>query len=351
VDRDAVRRVRDQARAWRAQLGVRGDEPVDDEATGWLLALAYPDRVAQRRAGAGERYLMRNGMGAVLVDGGALTGTPFVSIADVDGRVPQSRIFLAAPLERPDLDRLFGEQIVTDDLVVWDPVAGTILAHRRERLGAIVLRQVPLRDPDRDVVARTLLAAIARGDGITVRWSPSARSLQARIAFLQTLDASWPDVSDAVLDGTMEDWLLPHLSGLRRRSEVETLDLCRILLDALSWEQRRLLDQLAPTHVTVPTGSRIPVDYGDPAAPALAVRLQELFGLAETPRIAGGKLPLTLHLLSPARRPVQVTRDLAGFWRSSYFDVRKELRGRYPKHDWPEDPITAVPTRRTKRRG
>jgi ATP-dependent helicase HrpB len=149
----------------------------------------------------------------------------------------------------------------------------------------------------------------------------------------------------------MEQWLLPRLVGLRTRADVERLDPGAVLLDALTWEQRRALDALAPTHVTVPTGSRIAVDYGDPRAPALAVRLQELFGLADTPRVAGGAVPLTLQLLSPARRPVQVTRDLAGFWRSSYFEVRKDLRGRYPKHEWPDDPLSAAPTRRAKPRG
>jgi ATP-dependent helicase HrpB len=157
-------------------------------------------------------------------------------------------------------------------------------------------------------------------------------------------------VSDAALGERLDDWLRPRLVGVRRRTEVEQLDVRAMLLDWLTWEQRRLLDELAPTHVTVPTGSRIPVGYGDPAAPVLAVRLQELFGLADTPRIARGAVALTLHLLSPARRPVQVTRDLAGFWRSSYFDVRKELRGRYPKHEWPEDPLGATPTRRLKPR-
>jgi ATP-dependent helicase HrpB len=354
VDRDAVRRVREQARAWRAQLGVRGDEAVDDEATGWLLALAYPDRVAQRRAGADERFLMRNGSGAVLDDAGALTGSSFLTVADLDGRMPYSRIYLAAPLERADLERLFASQIVREDVVRWDGTAGTVLTARRERLGSILLREAPLPDPDETEVARTLLDAIVRGDGVVLRWSESARQLRERLAFLHGLEhsvePSWPDVSEAALRGTMEEWLLPRLVGLRRRAEVEQLDLGDVLRDLLTWEQRRALDRLAPTHVQVPTGSRIPVDYGDPAAPVLAVRLQELFGLAETPRIADGTVPLTLHLLSPARRPVQVTRDLAGFWRSSYFDVRKEMRGRYPKHEWPEDPLSATPTRRAKPR-
>ncbi|HET7188800.1 MAG TPA: ATP-dependent helicase HrpB [Gemmatimonadaceae bacterium] len=348
VDGDAVRRVREQSRAWRTQLGVGVRETVDEGAAGRLLALAYPDRVARRRDGAGERYLLRNGLGAVLDDAGALTGSEFLAIAELDGRIPTSRIYLAAPLTRSDVEELFSEQIERVDVVEWDAVSGMVRAQRVERLGAIELRAVSVREPDAFVVARTLLAAITRGDGLALRWSESALRLRERLGFMRARDASWPDVSDAALRDTMERWLLPRLVGLRRRVEVEQLDLSEPLLELLTWEQRRALDALAPTHVMVPTGSRLPVDYGDPAAPVLAVRLQELFGLAETPRIAGGAVPLTLHLLSPARRPVQVTRDLAGFWRSSYFEVRKELRGRYPKHEWPEDPLSAAPTRRAK---
>jgi ATP-dependent helicase HrpB len=350
VDRDAVRRVRDQARAWRTQLGIGADASVDDEDVGRLVALAYPDRVAQRRSGSGERFLMRNGLGAVLDDAGALTGAPFLAIADLDGRVPQSRIYLGAPLSRGDVEELFGAQIAREEVVEWDAAAGTVRAQHRERLGAIVLREVPVRNPDDESVARVLLDAIVRGEGVGVHWGAAAQRLRERLAFLHAWNDSWPDVGDAALRTSMEGWLLPRLIGLRTRAEVERLDPGALLLDALTWEQRRALDELAPTHVTVPTGSRIPVDYSDPQAPVLAVRLQELFGLAETPRIAGGAVPLTLHLLSPARRPVQVTRDLAGFWRSSYFAVRKDLRGRYPKHEWPDDPLSAAPTRRAKPR-
>ena len=350
VDRDAVRRVREQSRAWRAQLGVAANAVTDEEAAGWLLALAYPDRVAQRRRGAGERFLLRNGLGAVLDDGGALTGSPYLAVADLDGRAPQSRIYLAAPLTRADVERVFAEQIVREDVVEWDAGAGMVRAERRERLGALVLQVSPLRDPDDAVVMRTLLGAIARGDGLALRWSDAANRLRERLAFLHSIDASWPDVGDGALDAAMDEWLLPRLAGLRRRSEVEQLDPGALLLESLTWEQRRSLDELAPTHVVVPTGSRVPVDYSDPGAPALSVRLQEMFGLADTPRIARGAVPLTLRLLSPAHRPVQVTRDLGGFWRSSYADVRKHLRGRYPRHEWPEDPLAAAPTRRAKPR-
>ena len=350
VDRDALRRVGERSRLWREQLRVPRDERIDEDACGWLLALAFPDRVAQRRPGAAGRYLMRNGHGARVEDPGTLAAAPYLAVAELDGRVPESRIFLAAPVDAPDIERLFAPQVSRDCVVEWDATGGTIVARARERLGAILLRESPLPHPDEEAVARALMHAIRRRDGVQLAWSDGARQLRHRVAFLRRLDSTWPDWSDATLDTTLERWLLPHLDGRRRRLEVEQLDLAAILLQDLDWERRRELDRLAPTHVVVPSGSRIPVDYADPDAPVLAVRLQEVFGLDETPSVAGGRVPLTLHLLSPAHRPVQVTRDLAGFWRSSYFDVRKELRGRYPRHEWPEDPRSAVPTRRAKPR-
>jgi ATP-dependent helicase HrpB len=181
-------------------------------------------------------------------------------------------------------------------------------------------------------------------------WSDSARLLRQRLAFLHAVDSSWPDVSDAALTETLGTWLAPRIGSARSISDLERVDLTGALLALLPWERRASLDELAPTHIVVPSGSRIPIDYSDIAAPVLAVRLQEMFGLADTPRIARGAVPLTIHLLSPAHRPVQVTRDLAGFWRTSYFDVRKEMRGRYPKHYWPDDPMQAEPTRKAKPR-
>jgi ATP-dependent helicase HrpB len=182
-------------------------------------------------------------------------------------------------------------------------------------------------------------------------WSDRARGVQARVEFLRRLEPDrWPDLSDDHLEATLRDWLAPHLHGLRRRDELQRLDLAQVLEAALGWQQRAELDEQAPTHLVAPSGSRIPVSYADPAAPVLAVRLQELFGLTETPRVARGRVPVTLHLLSPAHRPVQVTRDLANFWRTGYFEVRKELKGRYPKHHWPDDPLQAEPTRRAKPR-
>jgi ATP-dependent helicase HrpB len=188
-----------------------------------------------------------------------------------------------------------------------------------------------------------------RKDGIhALPWDDAATRVRERITFLRALDPGWPDVSDQALMDSLDRWLEPRLGGLTRWDDLARVDLGGALLDLVGWERRGALDRLAPTHVVVPSGSRIPVDYGDPEQPVLAVRLQEMFGLTETPRIGQGAVPLTLHLLSPAGRPVQVTRDLAGFWRTSYFDVRKDLKGRYPRHHWPDDPLRAQPTRRIR---
>lgn len=350
LDRGVVRRVREQSNLWCDQLGIRRTEPLVESATGQLVALAYPDRVAQRRGAVGERYLLRNGTGAQLIDPGSLFGSGYLAIAELDGQSPNARIYLAAPLDREIVDSLFAEGIERENIIEWDASAGSVTAVCRERLGAIILKETNLREVDAGVLADVLIKALLHNDGLALAWSAEAMRLRERVAFLRFQDAAWPDLSDsALLDTTME-WLRPHLAGTRKRVDIQRLPMAKLLMNMLSWEQQRDLDVLAPTHVVVPSGSRLPIDYADPEAPRLAVRLQEMFGLADTPRIVGGTLPLTLHLLSPAHRPVQVTRDLAGFWHSSYFAVRKDLRGRYPKHEWPEDPMRAVPTRRAKPR-
>ncbi|HEY0778095.1 MAG TPA: ATP-dependent helicase C-terminal domain-containing protein, partial [Gemmatirosa sp.] len=279
-----------------------------------------------------------------------------------------SRVALAAPLTLERIEAQFATQIVREDAVAWDDATNAVRARHVDRLGAIVLRERPVRDPD-PTRAAVLLADVARArlgaDPAALRaFAPGgvAAPLRARVAFVRHLAETlgdpgagragpWPDWSDAALARDVDAWLAPHLVGMRSWAEVDALDVATILRGSLSRAQVAALDALAPTHLVVPTGSRLPIDYGDPEAPTLSVRLQELFGLAETPRVGGGRVPVVLALLSPAHRPVQVTRDLAGFWRSSYFDVRRELRGRYPKHSWPEDPIRAEPTARAKRRG
>jgi ATP-dependent helicase HrpB len=335
-----LHRLRNDARLLRDAAGVRKTGEGDDgSAVGMLLALAYPDRIGQRRPGSGQRFLLRNGQGAHFAHPEEIGEAEYVVAAELDGDARESRIFLAAPVTLDEVLEHYGAQIVTDDEVHWDPATEMVTARRRERLGALVLRDVPVRDPDPEVLRDALIAWIARSGLEVLPWSDAAIGLRARLRFLRTLDDRWPDVSDQALAGTIGEWLGPALAGVRRRSDLKGLDLEAALLSPLDWQQRRELDVLAPTHIEVPSGSRIRIDYADPSAPALPVRLQEVFGWQETPRIAGGRVPLTLHLLSPARRPVQVTRDLAGFWRGTYFDVRKDLKGRYPKHYWPDDPL------------
>jgi ATP-dependent helicase HrpB len=308
--------------------------------------------VGRRRGDAPGRFVLRNGLGAALDPGSALAREEFVVAAELDGRLPESRVYLAAPLAADDVERHLGGEVTRETVVAWDDAAGAVRARRVERLGAIVLVDAPARDPDPAAVADALLAHLRRAGADALPWSAAARGVQQRVAFLRRLAPDrWPDLSDAALLDSLGEWLAPAVAGVRTRDALARVDLAGALLAGLDWQQRAALDADAPTHVEVPSGSRVPVDYADPGAPVLAVRLQELFGLAATPTVARGRVPLTLHLLSPARRPMQVTRDLAGFWRTAYFDVRKELRGRYPKHPWPDDPTTAVPTNRAKRKG
>jgi ATP-dependent helicase HrpB len=351
ADADALRRIRAEADRLRSALGVaRSDATGTQAEPGLLLAFAYPDRIGQLRAPRSGRFLLRNGNGAALAGPQSLSDSPYIVAVELDGRRPESRIFLAASVALTDLESHFGDQIVLEQDVVWDARERAVVVRERERLGAIVLAERPLRDADPEAVANALMSGI-RSEGLdALPWSDGARSLRRRMAFLHAIDPTWPDVSDSALMDTLGSWLAPHLGRARSFADVGRVDLAGALLTRLPWDRRAMIDELAPTHVVVPSGSRIPIDYSDPTAPVLAVRLQEMFGLADTPRIARGQVPLTIHLLSPAHRPVQVTRDLAGFWRTSYFDVRKEMRGRYPKHYWPDDPMAAQPTRKAKPR-
>ncbi len=345
----AVGHVRKVADHWRSKLSVDPEWEGDVEATGLLTVFAYPDRIAQRREGQAGRFRLRNGRAVKLPRPQLLSDADYLVAAHVDARRRENRIFLAAPISEEEIVDYFGDQIKAETDVSWDPEARRVQARRREQLGALTVTEGPIESPDPTEVAEALMDGI-REEGLELLpWTDHARQLQHRIQFLHHhLGDDWPDVRDESLLDSLEDWLLPHLYGLKRADDLQQLNLPQILRERLTYDQRDRLEAWAPTHVTVPSGFDRPIDYSDPETPALAVRLQELFGQTETPRIAQGRVPLTLHLLSPAQRPVQITQDLAHFWEDTYYDVRKDMRGRYPKHYWPEDPLNATPTHTTK---
>ena len=353
-DAAVLERVERLSRQWRQELEVAPD---NDSPGAWdvgeLVALAYPERVAlAREAQTGRppgRFLLAGGQGAALPEGDALAGVPALAAAHVDARHAEARIHLAAPLD-PAALRAHATWV---DAVRWDTRTGTLIAQQEQRLGALVLETRPLRDlpPAQRVTA---LADAIRAEGLHLLTFPAdAAQLRARVGSLRAWhpDEDWPDLSDAALLDTLEEWLGPSLGSARTRDDLGRVDVRPGLSARLPWNLTRELDDRAPTHVTVPTGSRIRLEYRVGEAPILAVKLQELFGLADTPTVDHGRQPVLLHLLSPAGRPVQVTQDLRSFWNSSYFEVRKDLRGRYPKHPWPDDPWSHRPMKGVTRRG
>jgi len=352
VDPDATARILKVAAVLQQRMGLQApDESLPD--AGRILAWAYPDRVAQARPGQMGRYLMTNGRGAFFDPPDPLGAHEFLVIAALDGERRDARIFMAAAYDRETLMEQFDHRLQRLRQVVWDSERQAVSAERRLTLGALTLSREPLAAPDRLQVIVAMIAGI-RANGIHVLpWTGALRTLQARVMLLRSVSAGqtdWPDLSDAALLADLETWLGPCLDGVTSIKALGRLDLAAALRSRLSWRQQQLLDTLAPTHIVVPSGTRKPIDYSC-QPPVLAVRLQEMFGAVETPAIAGGRLPLQLHLLSPAGRPAQITQDLAGFWRNSYADVKKELKGRYPKHHWPDDPASAPPTSRAKPRG
>ncbi len=349
VQRGALDRVRRAAKDLRRRMKISRDAGGGD--AGELLALAYPDRIARRRGGAG-RYLMRNGRGAVLPQGDRLAAEDWLAVADLGGAQADARIYLAAPLAAARVEAIFEGAIEQSDRVEWDDRQEKVIAVRRRLLGAIAVNEEPLKKPPPDAVLGAMLAGIRRLGPTALPWTDATRQWRSRVMFLRGLDyrgVVWPDLSDDELMGGLADWLAPFLAGVASRQALQKFDLKSALAGLLTWEQKQLLEEGAPTHVTVPTGSRLALDYDETEGPVLRVRLQEMLGEAETPAVAGGRVPLLVHLLSPAGRPVQVTSDLAGFWQGSYAQVKAEMKGRYPKHFWPDDPLRAVPTRRSKK--
>ncbi|QKF49977.1 ATP-dependent helicase HrpB [Pseudomonas graminis] len=356
-----VQRARQLSRQYRGYLRGAARKPVvDPDHPRWLgalLALAYPDRVAQQRRAGGAEYRLANGRAALFAEPDALMKQPWLVVADLGSRQGQreERIYLAAEFD-PDLfDSVLAEQVAAFDQLDWNEREGVFRAERQRKAGELIISREPLTGLDDSARGQALLALVRRKGLELLPWTPELRQWQARVGLLRQMDlqtqseSEWPDVSNDTLLETLDHWLLPYLGKVTRLSHFGNLDLSSILHNLLPWPLPQRLEELAPHHLTVPSGSSVRLDYSE-APPILAVRLQELFGLADTPRIANGRQIVKLHLLSPARRPVQVTQDLANFWRSTYAEVKKDLKGRYPKHYWPDDPLIAEPTSRVKPR-
>ena len=344
------------AQRWASQVAASEGPARDDTlpSTGVMLAFAFPDRVARNRGNGG--FVLANGRGAAVDQASALARAPYIAVAELTGTAAQGRILLAAPITQAEIEQHFADQIETADEISFDRGAMALRARRRKTLHAITLSEVPLALQPSAETARVLADGLVSAGLDKLPWSKSAKQWRDRVTFLRkaegdTLQHTWPDLSDDALAAQREAWLVPALYDKTSLKEFSSGDLSEALMTLLPWELRARLEREAPTHFEAPTGTMLAIDYEAEQGPTIAVRLQELFGLNAHPSIAKGAIPLVLELLSPAQRPVQVTRDLPGFWRGSYAAVRSDLRGRYPRHPWPEDPASAMPTRRVKPRG
>lgn len=354
ADRATLQRARRTAEQYRRSFARQGAPEDTRVSTGLLLAAAYPDRIGQRREGGAGRYLLANGRGAVFPAAQSLGSSDYIVAIDLDDNDREARIQLAATVTLAEIEALHTARIVRRELVEWNEREQAVAARRVIELDALLLEDKPLPAPPAEAARAAMLAGV-RSLGIeALPWDESTRSLRARIEFVRALGradtAQWSDVSDAGLLLRLDAWLGPWLQGVTRRAHLARLPLGEMLLGGMDHSARRLIEELAPTHLTLPTGSHARIDYLDDLAPCASMRMQEVFGLAETPRIGGGRLPVTFKLLSPAQRPLQITRDLASFWRNAYVEVRKDMRGRYPRHYWPENPLEAEATRSVRRR-
>jgi len=323
----------------------------DESKLGLLLAFAYPDRIAQRRSKDGREYVATSGTTASLPAGSLMSRNEFIVIADADNTGTTARIFLCAALTRQDLVDTFGPRIVHDDEIRWNPAEESVLARHVTRLGAIILSEKAIAGND-ERISSAMMEGIRSMGLQSLPWDKESLSLQSRNAWVRAhrlVEEDWPDLSNQRLLESLESWLKPFLDGIRQRAQLGKLDLPMILKSHLSHQRLQTLERLAPPRLRLPSGSWAAIDYGSGEVPVLAVRLQELFGQTETPRVGRGQILVLIHLLSPARRPLAVTQDLPSFWKKTYPEIRSQLRAKYPKHLWPEDPIAAKPTNKTKR--
>ncbi|MFK4764331.1 ATP-dependent helicase HrpB [Desulfobaculum sp. SPO524] len=336
------RRISELAARLARTAKISGPARIDVEAAGPCIALAYPDRVAQR-TGDGQ-FRLSCGRAGWLPQDDALAREDFLAVADLDGNAARARIWRAAPVLRQELEDLFPEALTDAAFVEWDARTEAVVARSQRRIGRVILSDAPLHAPAPDAVCAAVVHGIRQMGLHVLPWDAGTESWRTRVAFLRALDApgesTWPDVSDEALLETLEDWLAPFLTGLSRRSHFKRIDLAAALNAMLPWDQQQRLAKEAPTHLRVPDGGRVRIDYSQEGGPALPVKLQRMFGVVETPRIAAGRYALAVHLLSPAGRPLQITRDLKSFWENGYRSVKAEMKGRYPKHHWPDDPFS-----------
>ncbi len=367
ADAERCARVDQASQQFRRLLAVpAADSDPDTSAAGELLALAYPDRIAMQRVPGELRYVLVNGRGVRLPEHEGSLRQPFLAVASADwaaveragARGPgtaissEGMIHLATAVDGGALEGLFAGQVRSEDVVRWDVQQQSVIARRERRMGALLLASTPIADVPAERLRAAVLEGVRQLGLQALPWSQEARQWQSRVLCMRDWypEEDWPDVCDQALAASLEEWLAPHLDGLARRQQFAQLDLARILAGSLDWSRAQRLEHDAPARIRVPSGSLISLEYRVGAAPVLAVKLQELFGLADTPCVARGRVPVTLHLLSPARRPIQMTQDLRGFWDRTYAEVRRELKARYPKHPWPDDPWNAPPTARSNRR-
>jgi ATP-dependent helicase HrpB len=354
LHRDRSPRSRDaraMAKRWSEIASPGSQQDLTERSVGALLALAYPERVAKNRGGAAGAFLLVNGRGANIDQASALAREPFLAVAEMTGTAAQSRILLAAPIAPEEIEARFAGKIEARDDVTFDAASASLRGRRSRRLGAIALSERPIPVTGSDENAQKLADGIARLGIARLPWTKALKQWRDRVIFLRTNEGDeWPDLSDTALTKTVAEWLTPTLAGKTALNDFSVDEFDGALAALLPWPLKRRLDAEAPTHFEAPTGSQVPIDYEAEGGPKISIRVQELFGLDRHPSIAGGKVPLLIELLSPAHRPVQMTRDLPGFWRGSYAAVRTEMRGRYPRHPWPDDPVAAAPTRRAKPR-
>jgi ATP-dependent helicase HrpB len=335
-------RIRQVARQIKESARLARD--TTELPAGVLMALAYPDRIARKRS-AGQRYLLASGAGAVLAEHDSLGKSEWLAIAQLDGAAGDGKVRLAAPLTLPQIERYFPHLISEQDGTFWDSKSASVKSGTRKMIGAILIAEKPATASDPERIAQSMLQGVSELGLAALPWSDGARGLQARVRFLHRLmpEVGFPDLSDAALASSLEDCLLPYLSGMMRKSDLARLDMIAILQGLVPHDLLHRMEKLAPSRITVPGGGHYRIDYEGDGDPVLRVRLQEMFGLQSAPQVADGRARLKIELLSPAGRPVAVTQSLETFWRDAYPDVRKDMRGRYPKHSWPEDPLAAKP--------